>query len=253
MPWQLVIVAALGASVGSFLNVVSLRYAGRPQLLDRSRCPHCGRKLRWWELVPILSFLALRARCAGCHASIAWQYPLVEAGSALLWLWIFSPFPATSQALLTAAITGAIVSTLLVLLLIDRRLMVLPDLYLVYLGIFVILRLAVSPPAFPADHLTGLVIGAGSLLGLWAITGGQGIGFGDIKLMLPLGLLLGAFATILLLFLAFIVGGAFAAYLLLSRRATLKTAVPFGPYLIAAAAALVLVPTLPQLLFAVVW
>src|SRR3989338_3931288 len=77
----------LGAIVGSFLNVVILRYnTGVSFFSGRSFCPSCGKKLSWYELVPVVSFFALRRKCAGCDSKISWQYPLVEIATGLLFL-----------------------------------------------------------------------------------------------------------------------------------------------------------------------
>lgn len=252
MPWQLIVVGLMGASFGSLINVLSLRYGASHALLtDRSRCPACGRQLRWWELVPVISFLLLRGRCTHCDTRISWQYPLVELAAAAAWVWAFLPWPGSLREYAVALCTAAIISLLVLLFLIDRRLMLLPDIYLIYLTIFVVLRLWLQVGNVPQTHLAGLALGTGFLFLLWAATGGRGIGFGDIKLMLPLGLLFGFVGTLTVLWLAFIVGGGVAAYLLLSRKATMKTAVPFGPYLIGASVALLLWPSLPSFLFAI--
>lgn len=227
MPWELVLKAILGACIGSFLNVVALRYDREDSFIGRSRCPACLAQLSWWELVPIVSFLILRGRCHSCSEKISWQYPLVEVAAAAAWVWA----PNVAAAL--------ILSVFIVLFLVDLRLMILPDIYIVVLTALVLARIS-----SPTDAFWGGLLGAGLLLGLWAITRGRGLGFGDVKLMLPLGMLFGPAGTLVLLFLAFTVGGAVAVYLLLTKRATLKTAVPFGPYLLAAAAVLLVFPNL---------
>lgn len=247
MSGQLILAAAVGASLGSFVNVLIARF-GQPKarLTDRSRCPNCRANLRWWELIPILSYLGLRARCAHCHVSISWQYPIIEAVTAAAWVWA----AVTYSSNLFAAITLAGILTLVILLwAIDARYLLLPDVYIVCLAVLVMLHLWVSSPHPPLNTLLGGFIGSGFLLGIWAATRGTGLGFGDVKLMLPLGLLLGLEATVTALFIAFMAGGAVAAYLLLRRTATLKTAVPFGPYLLAAAAVVLIEPRLTSLLF----
>lgn len=218
--------------------------------MNRSACPHCRQTLRVWELVPVLSFLILRGRCARCRRPIAWQYPLVELLTAAAWVWAFWPLPSFGASFFSSLALAAIISTLILLWLIDSQHLVLPDVYLVCLGVWVCLRLWLTPLASPSSALIGALLGAGLLLAIWAATSGRGLGFGDVKLMLPLGLLFGTFGALSLLMLAFIAGGLVAAYLLATRRATLKTAVPFGPFLIAATAVLLINPSLPQRLFA---
>jgi prepilin signal peptidase PulO-like enzyme (type II secretory pathway) len=100
--------------------------------------------------------------------------------------------------------------------------------------------------------LWGAGLGAGSLLLLWYLTAKQGIGFGDVKLMIPLGLLFGPIHTILLLFTAFICGGVMGSYLLLTKRANLKTAVPFGPFLAGTAIIFIIFPKVPTYLLSLI-
>lgn len=250
MSWQLVIAAAIGISLGSFLNVLIVRF-GKPsaRLTDRSACLHCGKTLRWWELIPVVSFIALRGRCVRCRHPISWRYPIVEIATAAAWLWSFGGSEGSFLAQLTLA---GILTVLMLLWAIDSQHLLLPDIYLVYLAVLVILRLWATSFFSPTNTTLAALLGSGILLGVWAATRGQGLGFGDVKLALPLGLLLGTQGMIATLVLAFMAGGVSAGYLLLSRQASMKTAVPFGPYLIAAALAVVVEPRLVGALFALV-
>lgn len=267
--------------MGSFLNVVILRYsealpAPAKQrhvsrwLGGRSHCPHCHQTLRWWELVPIISFMLLRGHCARCRQRISIQYPLVECGLGLMVLVLATPLPANLTTWMVLALEITIVSLLMVLGVIDLRTMLLPDIFVVLLGVVVILFLGISAfglrdnqdavrdggyevltrqPAVQqqlVDAVVGAVIGAGFLGLLWLVTRGAGIGLGDVKLMIPLGLLFGVNTTLVLLFLSFIAGGIVATLLLITKRAGMKTAIPFGPFLVGAALLLVLLPTVPH-------
>lgn len=239
-----VILFALGVALGSFLNVVILRSPEIGQgrgLLNRSRCPHCGQTLRWWELVPIFSFLALGGRCARCQAPISIQYPAVELAMGVAAVALADP------------ILIAIAATLLVLLVIDWRTMLLPDRFIWLLAGLVAVRLVTRQPIGWLEAVAGVGVGAGFLLGLWAASRGRGIGLGDVKLLAPLGALFGPWGAGTLLLLAFWSGGLVALYLLASGRAGLKTAIPFGPFLIGAALLLMLWPTLPEQLYALLW
>lgn len=237
MSWQLILFGLLGACLGSFLNVLSLRYGRESSLAGRSYCPNCSHVLAWWELLPIVSFILIRGHCRHCGKKISWQYPLVEGVTALAWVWAFP-----------SVTTAMILSLFVILFLIDLRLMVLPDIYILGLTLLALTQISYLPPA-----ILGSLLGSGSLLALWAATRGRGLGLGDVKLIVPLGLLFGPGGTLVLLFLAFIAGGGVAAYLLLTKRATLKTAVPFGPYLLAAATLLLLWPNIPEILTMVLW
>lgn len=243
-----VLVAALfilGAAVGSFLNVLVLRFntdMGASQ--GRSRCPDCRHQLAWYDLVPVLSFIWQQGRCRYCRHSISVQYPVVETLGGLLLLIIFWPLPASAAALLGGSLQFIIICLLLVLFLIDLRTFLLPDYYIVLLSVVVLWR-QTTWPLPPMSVYWGVVATAGFLLLLWVGTKGQGLGLGDVKLMVPLGLLFGVGGAIFLLFAAFVVGGAVGAYLLLTGKATPKTAVPFGPYLAGMAIALLIWPQLP--------
>jgi leader peptidase (prepilin peptidase)/N-methyltransferase len=244
-----IVAFAFGAVIGSFLNVVALRYPAETAG-GRSRCPHCRRQLTAWELVPIVSFLLVRGRCSTCHTALSWQYPLVELLLGTLFALIVTPVPATGQGLLVAAASAGVVSWLVLLLLIDIRTMLLPDRYVLGLTMTILILLMLNPPTLLVwSRFWGAVTGAGFLGLLWLVTRGRGIGLGDVKLLLPLGALLGLPGTIVMLWLAFMAGGLVGLYLLVRGHAGLKTAVPFGPFLVAASLALFLYPELSQVLF----
>jgi prepilin signal peptidase PulO-like enzyme (type II secretory pathway) len=219
---------AFGAVFGSFLNVVILRHLSGESLMGRSHCVHCKKTLVWYELIPVVSFSLQAARCRSCGESISAQYPIVELAAGLAAMLLFPNVLAYIAFLI-----------LLVLFVIDLKSYFLPDFFVLLLTIVVLLTGSVS--------LSGLLVGSGFLFFLWVITSGEGIGFGDVKLMIPLGLLFGSSATMLLLALAFMFGGAVGAYLLLTKQATRKTAIPFGPYLAGVAMVFLLFPTVIDL------
>lgn len=216
-------VFAFGAIFGSFINVVVLRSIKGASLFGRSACPHCGRTLTWQELVPIFSFIFQRGRCHTCGESIAIQYPLVEFVAGLAAIALFPNIPAIAFFLV-----------LLTLFMIDMRTFLLPDFFIVLLSVLAIL--------FGQGSYEGMLLGGGFLLFLWAITSGQGIGFGDVKLLIPLGLWFGIPGTVTLLAIAFVVGALMGSYLLITKQATRKTAIAFGPYLAGAAMLLLIFP-----------
>ncbi|MEX0650369.1 MAG: prepilin peptidase [Candidatus Andersenbacteria bacterium] len=235
----------LGATIGSFLNVVILRFSsGQPIGLSRSACPHCHHTLAWYDLLPVLSFVLLGGKCRYCHKSISIQYPLVEAVNALAVVY-FILF--LSHWLVLGALLYVIFALLLVLFVIDLQTFLLPDFYIVLLSVAVVLYHALAQTLLPTEQFWGLVIGSGALLLLWAITKGKGIGFGDVKLLIPLGIFFGPSGAISLLFLAFVVGGAVGGALLILGKATPKTAIPFGPFLAGAAMLLMLYPPIVSL------
>lgn len=214
---------AFGAALGSFINVVVLRGIKGTPLSGRSACPHCGNELSWQELIPIISFIFQRGRCRTCGAPISVQYPIIELVAGLGAMALFPNIPAILFFLL-----------LLTLFIIDMRTLLLPDFFIVFLSVLAVL--------FGAGSYQGMLIGAGFLLFLWAVTSGQGIGFGDVKLLIPLGLWFGVAGTITLLAIAFIAGALVGSYLLTTKQATRRTAIPFGPYLTGAAMLLLVFP-----------
>lgn len=240
--------AVYGAVLGSFLNVVINRGIADESIGGRSRCPRCKTGLRWVDMVPIISFGVLRGRCRTCQDSISVQYPLVEALMAVLTVLLLVPVPESLLVWMQQLLLVGVCAALVVLLVTDWRTMLLPDTYLWWLSGFVGLVLVVR--GVVSGDYTGVVIaatagaalGAGMLGLLWLGTRGRGIGLGDVKLLLPLGALLGSADTILLLFIAFMSGGAVAAVLLATKRAGMKTAIPFGPFLIGAALLIVCLP-----------
>jgi leader peptidase (prepilin peptidase)/N-methyltransferase len=223
----------LGLCLGSFYNVCVHRYITNQSIIrPASHCPACGHKLAWWENLPLLSFLLLRGRCRACRQRISLRYPALEASSGLWafalalkfgssWIWLFYLF------------FGGI---LLLLSFIDLKSYILPD-FLTLPG--AILAFACSwllPHLSWPDSLLGAVLGAGFFWFLqWAykaLKGVQGLGSGDIKLMLLLGALLGWQALPLSIFFAALSGLMVSLfYLYRSPGQGLQTAIPFGPFL----------------------
>lgn len=251
---------ALGTIIGSFLNVVIFRasltlgvkgsqtpsvFPAR-SLLGRSHCPHCHKQLTWWQLIPIFSYIALRGQCANCKQPISVQYPLVEMGYGLLFLMVWLPMGLGTLDLryLTPLMQSVILALLLVLAVIDLRTFLLPDRYMTVLAMATVVYLWLAQPNF-LDSLYGFLAGGGFILFLYLVTRGQGIGFGDVKLAAVLGAATGLLGVTTLLFIAFIIGGIFGSYLLLRGKASLKTAIPFGPFLAGAGVLILLQPHLP--------
>jgi leader peptidase (prepilin peptidase)/N-methyltransferase len=219
------LVFLFGLVVGSFLNVCILRIPKRESIITGpSHCTRCGRRLNWYELIPLFSFLALRGRCAGCKTRISPQYPLVEATNALLWLLIFHLLDLTAA----AALACLLASALLVLSVIDARTREIPP----GLTLFIFL-LGVAATLLDLQnwlsHLIGLFAVSLPLLAVFLLTGGRGVGGGDIKLMAACGLLLGW----KLVLLGFFFGCIAATVLHLALMAAKKAGrtLSFGPYL----------------------
>lgn len=240
----------MGASVGSFLNVVVDRLPeGQSLIKPRSFCGSCHRTLASLELVPILSYLWLRGRCRYCRASIPVRLMAVEGATGLLFTAIYLRFGLVAEFVVIAAA----VSLLLVVALIDlERGLILNR--LVYPAAAALLILAPFWPqlglaqSFPgstgivASFLNSLMAGIGAFLVFLAISllFPQGMGGGDIKLAGVIGLLVGFPGVLAALWLAVVSGGLVASYLVLVRRKTRKDIMPLGPFLSLGAIAVLL-------------
>ncbi|HEX2087448.1 MAG TPA: prepilin peptidase [Solirubrobacteraceae bacterium] len=219
----------LGLVVGSFLNVVAHRLPLRASLVrPRSACPQCAAPVRPYDNVPVLSWLLLRGRCRDCGTRISPRYPLVEAGTAALWLAV----AAVHHADTTQLVLGLVLVTFLVpLALIDLDHKILPNRItgpaaLVGLG----LGLALDPAGEPERLLAAAI--AGGSVGLIALLMPSGMGMGDAKLLGVLGLYLGAGVAPAVL--VALVSGTLVGVLIIARiglSAGRKTAVPFGVFL----------------------
>lgn len=246
-PARLVLVLActlLGLVIGSFLNVVVHRVPrGESVVTPRSRCPHCGAAISARDNVPVLSWLLLRGRCRSCAGRISGRYPLVElltAGAFAALGWRLG----ASAALPAFLYLGAVGVALALIDLDVRRLpnvIVLPS----YGVAGVLLAVAAVVDRAADDYLRGLA-GMAALFGFYfalALLHPAGMGFGDVKLAGVLGLYLGYLGWGPLVagaFLGFLLGGVASAVLLLARRATRRSAIPFGPFMILGAFAAVL-------------
>jgi leader peptidase (prepilin peptidase)/N-methyltransferase len=235
----LVVAAVLGLAVGSFLNVVIYRVPRDQSLLrPGSRCTHCQAAIRPWHNVPVLSWLVLRGRCAHCHRGISPRYPLVEAGTALLFVAVTARFGVTPA--LAAYLYLAAVAVALTMIDLDvRRLpnvIVLPS-YLV--GALLIMPAAAARAGWSsaARGLVAMAALTAFYLALRFLYPG-GMGLGDVKLAGLLGLYLGWLgwnSVWIGTFSGFLLGGLVGAVLLVTRRADRKTAIPFGPFMLAGA------------------
>lgn len=223
------ILFVFGAVIGSFLNVLVDRYDSLVSVLsDRSRCDHCKKILRWYELIPIFSYVLQGGRCIRCKKSLSLQYPLVETITGCVFVLVglqFLPFPLLLMGWLLIA------SSLIVIVVADLKYYIIPDVALVtaLLGAF----LLVLP--LSETILFRIASGIGALLFMYTIyylTKGKGMGFGDVKFAFFLGFALGFPQIVVSLYLAFLTGAVIGVILILVWKKTHKSKVPFGPFLV---------------------
>ncbi len=233
----LAVAAAFGAVVGSFLNVCIYRLPrGASIIWPASACPHCNRPLSWSENIPVVSYLVLRGRCAGCGGTISLQYPVVEAVTAAMFAfgwWSYGPgLPLLSKLLFGCA--------LIVLFAIDLEHHILPNV-ITLPGILVGFILSLfTEPGWVAS-LLGIFAGGGVL---WAVAEvyyrlrhEEGLGMGDVKMLAMIGAFVGWKLAVVTLLLASLSGSVIGLALIAARRGTMKYALPFGTFLALGAAA----------------
>lgn len=240
----------LGAIIGSFLNVVILRYNTGKTIGGRSGCFTCGKELHWYELIPVLSYLVQKGKCLGCKSKISKQYPLVEIGTAILFALIASriliPFydlyPVIQVLnLLIALITASI---LVVIFVYDYRHKIIPDMLSFLFAILALMRLTLYyretlfQYPFIVDLLAGPLVALPFVL-IWYFSKGKWMGLGDGKLALGIGWFLGLAGAISALCLAFWIGAvvglaliAIQKYISKKRHYNFKSEIPFAPFLI---------------------
>jgi leader peptidase (prepilin peptidase) / N-methyltransferase len=234
--WILAAVAgAFGLVVGSFLNVCIHRIPRRQSIVwPASRCPACGRALAWYENIPVLSYAALGGRCRTCRTAIALRYPIVEIATAAAFALDVLAFGMTP--LLAVRVLFACI--LIVLFEIDLEHQLLPNV-ITLPGIVVGLACSLFLPPGIVMSLAGAVAGGGILwlmIEIWLrLRGVEAMGFGDVKMLAMVGAFLGLKLVLLTFVLSSIVGGLIGGVLMLSRRAELSTALPYGTMIAVAA------------------
>ena len=242
-------VVVLGSTVGSFLNVVILRYnTGMGFTRGRSKCFSCGKKLRWRDLLPVLSFLALHGRCGQCGSKISWQYPAVEAITALLFYAAYAKF---GLRLIVLPVLSAL-SACVVIAVYDLRHKIIPLGPMVWLVcssvVFAfarIIELGISGKE-ALWWLSGCLAFAVPYALIFLLSRGRAMGFGDVELGFGLGFLLGFYGSLNAAILSFYIGAIVALLLMLAGylfkrlnsspfQVKMKSEIPFGPFVIAAA------------------
>ncbi|MEJ0001971.1 MAG: prepilin peptidase [bacterium] len=241
-----IIFFVFGTIIGSFLNVVILRFNTGKTVSGRSACMSCERQLAWYDMVPIASYAALRGRCRMCKTRISAQYPLVELATGLVFAALFHKFAylffvSTFAFTLSYAYYGAMFALLIVIAAYDLRHKIIPDALSYAFGVLAFLGLFFFSPGSIGIHmhvptlseaLAGLVLSVPFAL-LWFFSRGAWMGLGDAKLAVGLGFLLGTSRLLSGAVLAFWAGAIIGIILLaFSKKYGMKTEVPFAPFLV---------------------
>lgn len=266
-------VIILGLLIGSFLNVVILRTPPRlfwqwkkdaleflnlssdtlgPKpygiVVKHSFCPHCLKPIRWWENIPVFSFLFLRAKCSGCHAPISWQYPFVELFTGLCAFLSFYTYGFSSLTIIAFTLS----CVLIVLSGIDFKEHLLPDdIVLPFLWIGLCLALMGYNFVTLQQSVSGAILGYTLLWSIYWIfklfTGKEGMGYGDFKLLAMIGAFLGPQSVLLVLFLSSFLGSIIGIILL--KRTKQQNPFAFGPALALATFCLLFFPQFKTFVF----
>ena len=217
-----------GLAIGSFLNVVIFRLGTNESILvGRSHCPKCGAILKWYDLIPALSFLIQKGKCRYCEKKISFQYPIVEIITGFLFVLILSKFGLDS--LITYYLL-LISCFLIVIFVYDLKNYLILD-KIVFPAIIIVLFYQVFIGNFLNPFLSAL-LASGFFLSLVLISKGKWMGMGDVKFAILMGLILGWPNILLALFLSFFSGAIIGIVLILFGKKGLKSQIPFGPFLV---------------------
>lgn len=220
-----------GLVFGSFFNVVGLRVPkGESIVRPPSHCTVCDRNLTVKDLVPVFSYVFLKGKCRGCGTKIHWVYPVMELATGLLFAFAYYQLGFT----LELVVALLFISLLVIITVSDIAYMLIPDKILLFFLIPLIVLRVFEPLSPWWDSIVGAVVGFGVLF-LIAIVSKGGMGGGDIKLFLVIGLVLGWVPTLLTLFLASIIGTVIGVISLRRTKQGRKTPIPFGPSIAIAA------------------
>jgi leader peptidase (prepilin peptidase)/N-methyltransferase len=236
---EVILIFIFGLMIGSFLNCVIWRlYKEESFLIGKSYCPHCHHSLGFWDLFPVLSFVFLKGRCRYCQKNISFQYPLVELATAIIFSFIYLHLGIISLSFIFWLI---IISFLIIIFVFDLKYFIIPDEVIypaIFLSIIWLLYSFFIGIATSHEIILTIISALGASLFfflIWFFSKGMAMGFGDVKLALLIGLLLGFPNTIVGLFLGFLLGAIIGSIMVFLKKKGFSSEVPFAPFIIAGA------------------
>lgn len=239
----LLVLFLFGLAIGSFLNVLADRLSLQESVIwKRSHCDRCQHTLAWNDLIPLVSYCMLRGRCRYCRHTFSWQYPFTEFSTGLLFVFLYLIIPFTPYPTIGAYVyLLAVLCSLYVVVLADLRYHIIPDEMIIILLMLAVLHRIILPlfsitagDFSPINAIVSSLVLGGIFMGLVLITRGKGMGWGDVKFAFWMGLFLGYPGSVVAFYLAFLTGALISLILIAWKRKTMKSAIPFGPFLVGA-------------------
>jgi len=220
----------LGLIFGSFLNCLIYRLHNHKTILGRSFCPKCKQKIKWYDNIPVISFIFLKTRCRSCRKKISWQYPVIELLMGLLF--VFSIWFRTGELSLLIVLKDWIIFfTLLFIFVYDLKYSEIEDIVLLPATILVLIFSLFLGQSF-LPMLFSALVGVIFFGTQYLITKGKGIGLGDLRIGFFMGIVCGSWQYLLVaIFFAYIIGALVSLILILKGKKKIKSAIPLGPFL----------------------
>ena len=222
-----------GLIIGSFLNVCIYRIPRNESIAwPGSHCPTCSHNLKWYDNIPLVSYIVLKGKCRYCKTNISAQYPLVESLNAVMYIIMYMKFGFKLDFIFYSLISSVLVSVIFI----DLKEMIIPDsLVLCILVLSIIYKIinhflyGISPEII--NSILGLLLAGGLFLAIVILSRG-GMGGGDVTLIGALGFVLGVKYIVLNIFLSFVLGAIISIVLLAAKIKTRKDPIPFGPFIV---------------------
>ena len=233
---MLLVVFLTGLMIGSFLNVIIYRLPlNKSIIFPSSHCPNCETKLKYYDLIPILSYISTKGKCKYCGEKISLQYPIVELLTALLFLLTFLKYGLNAEFIIMLIV----ISSLIIVSFIDLEHQIIPNeitFSLIPLGL--VMSVFLNHISF-INSLLGLVIPVGLLL-LIAFIYKKGMGIGDVKLIGMIGVFVGWKYALISIFIGSLLGSIYGIFMMATDKMSRKTRIPFGPFISSGAVIMIL-------------